>query len=573
MSFVSELKRRNVFRVGIAYLVVAWLLLQVADLVLDNIPAPAWVMQIFLLAAAIGFPVAVLLAWAFEMTPEGVKREADVDRAQSITQSTGRTLDFAIIGILAVAVILFTLDKFVWTEDAGKARTSRPSIAVLPFVNMSSDKEQEYFSDGLAEELLNLLAKIPELQVTSRSTSFFYKGKDIKIAEVGRELGVEHILEGSVRRSGDQIRITAQLIDVAEDVHIWSETWDRTMDDVFAIQDEIAQAVVAGLKLRLLGEIPSIDRTTPEAYALYLQALQLLNHRNAVSTLKAEVLLLQALEIDRSYVPAWHTLSAAYSQGGAVGAWHPTESFPKARSAAVEVLRLDANNVPALVMLAEIAMRYDYDFASASEYLQQAIALKPDNEHVQELASNMTFQKGEYDSSLVQAKAAVVSDPANTNLRYQLGQTYFVMRRFDEAKESFAKAIELSPTSAGSHFYLGAVLLLEGSFEAARDQIAGETREGYLATGMALLYHAMGDKESADTALQALLALGERWTYQIAAVYAFRDEADQAFHWLDRAMDRRDTSLVMLRGDPFMDNIRDDPRLDAVWTRLGWNPQ
>ena len=572
MSFGSELKRRNVYRVGIAYLVVAWLLLQVADLVLDNVPAPSWVMQVFLLAAAIGFPVALLFAWAFEMTPEGVKREADVDRAQSITQPTGRKLDFTIIGILAVAVILFALDKFFWTDSTEKAGTSQPSIAVLPFVNMSSDKEQEYFSDGLAEELLNLLAKIPELQVTSRSTSFFYKGKDIKIAEVGRELGVEHILEGSVRRSGDQIRITAQLIDVAEDVHIWSETWDRTMDDVFAIQDEIAQAVVAGLKLRLLGEIPAIDRTTPEAYAFYLQALHLLNQRNAVSTLKAEVLLLQALEIDRNYVPAWHAISAAYKQGGAIGAWHPTESFPKARSAAIEVLRLDANNVPAIVMLSELAMSYDYDFATATEYLERARALEPDSESVRQIDSDIAFVMGEYGSALLQTKADVLRDPASTDHRYSLGQTYFVMRRFDEAKNSFAKVIELSPTGAGAHFYLGAILLLEGSFEAAREQIEGETREGYLATGMALLYHAMGDKERADTALQALLDIGERWTYQIAAVYAFRDEADQAFHWLDRAMDRRDTSLDMLRGDPFMDNIRDDPRLDAVWTRLGWNP-
>ena len=193
MSFVSELKRRNVFRAGIAYLVVAWLVLQVADLVLDNVPAPSWVMQFFLLAAAIGFPVALLLAWAFEMTPEGVKREADVDRTQSITQSTGRNLDFTVIGILVVAVALFALDKFVWTDSTENARTSPPSIAVLPFVNMSSDKEQEYFSDGLAEELLNLLAKIPELQVTSRSTSFFYKGKDIKIADVGREIGRAHV--------------------------------------------------------------------------------------------------------------------------------------------------------------------------------------------------------------------------------------------------------------------------------------------------------------------------------------------------------------------------------------------
>jgi TolB-like protein/Tfp pilus assembly protein PilF len=569
LSVFSELKRRNVFRAGIAYLVTVWLLLQVADLVLDNVPAPEWVMQILLVAAAVGFPVVLLLAWVFEVTSEGVKLDSEVDRDNSITQAIGRKLDFTIIGVLSVAVAFFALDKFVWTEGASTAETGQSSIAVLPFVNMSSDQEQEYFSDGLAEELLNLLAKIPELKVTSRSTSFFYKGKDFRIADIGRELGVEHVLEGSVRRSGDRVRVTAQLIEVAEDAHIWSETWERTMDDVFAIQDEIAQAVVDGLKIRLLGDMPVTDRTVPEAYALYLQATQLLNHRNADSALRAEALLQQALEIDRDYIPTWLELARAYRQGGAVGAWHPVESFPKARNAAVEVLRLDADNVPALVMLSNIALRYDYDVESATEYVGRAMALNPDDESARQLESTIAFLSGDYDSAIRLSENAVDRDPANTNRRYGLGQTYFGARRFDEAKESFRKAIELSPTSAGSHFYLGATLLLEGDFDGALEQIERETRAGYRATGLALLYQAKGDSERADKALEDLIALGYRWTYQIAAVYAFRDEADAAFLWLDRAMDRRDTSLGMLAGDPFMDNIRDDPRLDDVLVRLG----
>ena len=573
MSVFSELKRRNVFRVGIAYLVTAWLLLQVADLVLDNVPAPEWVMQILLLAVAVGFPIALLFAWAFEVTPEGVKLESEVDRNQSVTRATGRKLDFAIIGVLSVAVVFFALDKFVWTDSATPAETAQSSIAVLPFINMSSDQEQEYFSDGLSEELLNLLAKIPELKVTSRSTSFFYKGKDFKIADVGRELGVEHILEGSVRRSGDRIRVTAQLIDVAEDAHIWSETWDRTMDDVFAIQDEIAQAVVDGLKIRLLGDLPATDRTAPEAYALYLQAMQLLNHRNADSALQAEALLQQALEIDRDYIPAWLELARAYLQGGGVGAWHPVQSFPKARNAAVEVLRLDADNVAALVMLASIALRYDYDVESATAYVERAMSVNPDDESARQIESSIAFRSGDSDSAIRFSENAVDRDPANTNRRYGLGLAYMGARRFDAAKESFRKAIELSPTGAGSHFYLGAILMLEGDFNGALEQIERENREGYRATGLALLYQAMGDSEQADKALEALIALGNRWTYQIAAVHAFRDEADEAFLWLDRAMDRRDTSLNLLSGDPFMDNIRDDPRLDEVFARLGLKTQ
>jgi len=526
-------------------------------------------MQVFLLAVAIDFPIALLFAWAFEMTPEGVKLESELDRNQSITRATGRKLDFAIIGVLTIAVTFFALDKFVWTEGAKPAETAQSSIAVLPFINMSSDQEPEYFSDGLSEELLNLLAKIPELKVTSRSTSFFYKGKDFKIADVGRELGVKHVLEGSVQRSGDRIRVTAQLIDVAEDVHIWSETWDRTMDDVFAIQDEIAQAVVDDLKIRLLGDLPATDRTAPEAYALYLQAMQLLNHRNAESTLQAEVLLQQALEIDRYYIPAWLELGRAYQLGGGVGAWHPIESFPKARNAAIEVLRMDADNVAALATLARIALRYDYDVESATEYLERAKSLRPDDESVRQIESTIAFRSGNHDSAIRFSESAVDRDPANTNRRYGLGLTYMMARRYIDAKESFRKAIELSPTGAGSHFYLGAILILEGDFDDALEQLERENREGYRATGLALFYQARGDHEKANKALAELIALGNRWTYQIAAVHAFRNEPDEAFLWLDRALDRRDTSLVLLKGDPFMDNIRDDPRLDDVFERLG----
>jgi len=342
-----------------------------------------------------------------------------------------------------VAIAFFALDKFVWTQRVKPAETTQSSIAVLPFVNISSDREQEYFSDGLAEELLNLLAKIPELKVTSRSTSFFYKGKDFKIADVGRELGVNHVLEGSVRRSGDRIRVTAQLIDVAEDAHIWSETWDRTMDDVFAIQDEIAQAVVGGLKIQLLGDIPVTDRTLPEAYVLYLRAVQLLNQRNADSTLQAEALLQQVLEIDRNYISAWLELARAYEQGGAVGAWHPTQSNPKARNAAIEAIRLDADNVQALATLAKIALRYDYDFESATEYLERAKFVNPDDEGVRQIELMIATRTGNYDLAIRLGQIALDRDPTNTNLMHGLGSRYMLARRFDESKESYSQAIEL----------------------------------------------------------------------------------------------------------------------------------
>ena len=303
MSFFSELQRRNVIRVAIAYMIVAWLVMQVSDVVISNITAPPWVFQVLMLFLAVGLPLAVIFAWAFELTPEGIKRERAVDRTRSITRTTGRKLDFIIIGVLMLALAYFAFDKFALSTDRDAAlieattqgisdraaaeragpEISDRSIAVLPFINMSDDASNDYFSDGLSEELLNLLAKIPELRVTSRSSAFSYKGKDFKIPDVGRELNVSHVLEGSVRKADNQVRITAQLIDVSDDAHVWSETYDRSLDDIFAIQDEIAAEVVARLRVTLLGEVPTVQETDPTAYALYLQARHLGNQQSARS--------------------------------------------------------------------------------------------------------------------------------------------------------------------------------------------------------------------------------------------------------------------------------------------------
>ena len=301
MSLFEELKRRNVFRVAVGYIVSCWLLVQVADIVLENIAAPGWVMQTIMLMMALGFPVVVFFSWAYEVTPEGIKRESVIDRSQSITHVTGRKLGRAITAVLVIALAFLAIDKFVLSAGREKAAIESAvqeaksqvlsenvaseetlaepykSIAVLSFINMSDDASNEFFSEGLSEELLNLLAKIPGLRVTSRSSAFSFKGKDFLIADIGRQLNVSNVLEGSVRKAGNQVRITAQLIKVDGDVHLWSETYDRSLDNIFAIQDEIATAVVTQLKLKLFGDMPTTHATDPKAYALFLQARQLSN--------------------------------------------------------------------------------------------------------------------------------------------------------------------------------------------------------------------------------------------------------------------------------------------------------
>lgn len=324
MSFLAELQRRNVIRVGAAYLVVAWLFVQVAETVFplfgfDETPA-----RIVVVVMAISFLPALVVAWAFELTPEGFKRDAKVNHDTEANRRLSRLLDRLIMVFLALGVAYFAFDKFLLTphrqadELAAATELARQegrseaiagaygdnSIAVLPFINMSSDPEQEYLGDGIAEELLNLLARIPELRVISRSSAFSFKGRNVEIPEIARQLNVAHILEGSVRKSGNRIRITAQLIEAGSDTHLWSEVYDTTLGDIFKIQDEVAEAVVRQLHVTLLGEVPKAQEADPVAYLLVLQARQILLLQQHEEMHQAEALLQQALEIDPDYVDA-----------------------------------------------------------------------------------------------------------------------------------------------------------------------------------------------------------------------------------------------------------------------------
>ena len=334
MSFFNELKRRNVFRVAIAYLAAAWLLTEVASTLFPLFGVPDWGTRFVVIVFALGFIPSLVFSWIYELTPEGLKREREVVRDESITQLTAKRLDFFTIGMIVVA-LGFILSDRLWltprlekrattfaeirTDDqnaetrAGDFQYPQNSIAVLPFINMSADADNEYFSDGISEELLNLLATVPELRVTARTSSFSFKGKDVKIADIARELKVAHVLEGSVRKAGNRVRVTAQLIETGSDTHIWSATFDRNLDDIFGIQDEIAGEVVKSMEVLLLGDAPPKARETdPEAYALYLQC----RHFGAgglEELRRGEQYCWQSLEIDPNYAPAWAVLGTIYT--------------------------------------------------------------------------------------------------------------------------------------------------------------------------------------------------------------------------------------------------------------------
>jgi len=318
VSLIQELKRRNVFKVGAAYVVMAWLIAQGVDVFLENFGAPDWVIKTILLLLIAGFPIALFFAWAFELTPDGIKKEKDVDRSQSITSETGRKLDYTIIAVLLIALTYFAYDKFgtdgagsgaeITVESAGQAAINEKSIAVLPFVNMSDDASNEYFSDGISEEILNALARVNELQVAGRTSSFAFKGENQDLRVIGEALGVNHILEGSVRKAGNKVRITAQLIQVDNGFHLWSDSYDRELTDVFAIQDEISNAILEQLKARLIdggSQVVESQRTSSEAYDLYLLAKQRMYERTQLPLESAAELLDRAIAIDPDYAPAW----------------------------------------------------------------------------------------------------------------------------------------------------------------------------------------------------------------------------------------------------------------------------
>lgn len=571
MSFWGELKRRNVFRVGIAYLVASWLVLQVVDVVAPMLDLPNWVGRAILLMLAVGFVISLILGWAFELTPEGVKREKDVDRSQANADKTGRKLNVVIIAVLAVALAFFAYERFVLHEHEVPEAASvdvEKTIAVLPFVNMSADEEQEYFADGLTEELLNLLTRIPELRVTSRSSAFYYKGKDFRIADVGRELGVNHILEGSVRRSGDTIRITAQLIDVANDAHLWSATWDRTFDEVFEIQDEIAAAVVDELRVRLAGEVPRSPVVDSEAYPMYLQAGYLMRGRDVPGYERAKELLQTAIAIDPHFTAAWLRLGEIYAQGTGIGMFETEEALAGARHAANRAFELEPDNAYVYKLLAFIAQILEADIATARREITRALQLRPNDAEIVGHAAFIYARMGRLDEAKLLYDRASRLDPVSADGLYGLGLGMLAVGRINDAEAAFRKALQVAPEGSGFHQRLAWVHLLRGDYREALASAAKEREDGRRTSVKALIFQAMGESEQAIAEHEKLIAAGERWTYEIARMYAFRDMHDEAFHWLERAFARADSSLWFVSWDPFLDNIRDDPRFASVEERL-----
>ena len=441
-----------------------------------------------------------------------------------------------------------------------KAATIERSIAVLPFVNMSSDKEQEYFSDGISEELLNLLTKIPELKVAARTSSFSFKGKEIEIPEIAQRLSVAHILEGSVRKSGEQVRITAQLIRASDGFHMWSRTYDRKLDDIFAIQDEIAADVVKELMVTLLGEAPKTRTTDPKAYALYLQAVQISRQFTPEALAMCDSLIQQALVIDPQYAPAWGALSTNFNNKAIAFLIPAREGFGRSREAAQKALAIDPEYAYAHASLGFTAI-LENDLASAAKHFERALALDPSDPRVLSNAAVLLRSLGREEESLVINEFVFRRDPLNVTTLFNMGSNQRFLGRLDESISTYRNMLSLIPGSGGVHAQISLLLLQKGEAAAALAEINQENVEAYKMVVLPMAYHALGRKADSDAAIAALIAKYEKETpFYIATIYAFRGETDKAFEWLDKAVQYGDTSLSEIISEPLFQRIRSDSR-------------
>jgi len=577
-SFFAELKRRNVYKVAIAYAVIAWLLIQAGSILFPTFEAPGWVMKVFVTIIAAGFPIALVIAWAFEMTPEGMKRTENVLPNEVIPQWGARKFAAMIASVAFLAVTLFVFQilrsKSISTVTPAAATVSEKSIAVLPFLNESGDASDEYFSDGLSEELIAALAQIADLKVIGRSSSFRFKGKNEESRTIGEKLGVNTLLEGTVRKQGERVRIVAELINTADGIELWTRTFDRELKDIFAVQQEIATAVAASLKVTLLG---TDDRSTTnpatkstEAHNAYLQGHFHFQRRNLEDFRKAVSYFDEAIRLDPDYALAYAERSEAWSLIGDLTGQRAT-AWPKAKSDAEKAVAIAPYLAEAHAALGWVRFFVDWKFAEGLSELKRAKELSPVNPTANDLLARVIVYLGQVDEAERHARHAVELDPLSVTAQGNLGRVLFFAGKLDDADAVARKAAELQPAAAGNHRYQVLVAVQRGDGETALREAQLEPDPGYRRFELALAQHVRGDREAADAALADLIANGrDQLAFQIAQVYAVRGETEKAFEWLQIAFDNHDTGMLGLLVDPLLRGLRDDPRYHSFLVKMGF---
>jgi len=589
-AFIAELQRRRVIRALAIWGVAAFAVLQVYEPVMHGLHLPEWTLSFVVVTLGLGFPVTAALAWSFDLTARGFERTAAGAPApaegEAAASGPGRPrLALLLVGLGLAAASPGLVYFFVWQGPARRAPAAAespagagpaagaPSIAVLPFVNMSPDRDQEYFSDGISEEILNALAQVKGLRVIGRTSSFSMKGKNEDLRTVGQRLNAANLLEGSVRRAGTKVRITAQLIETANGSHLWSKQFDRELTDVFAVQEEIARAVVAALEVALLPGTGSTARTAdPEAHDLYLRGLDALGSGTVDGYEAAVKLLEKVVARDPAYAPAWAALSRARFWASDQGSTlDPRTEWPRALQEAERAVALAPASSETFFARGSFRLAAQQDWTGAVADLERARELNPGSPDILLQYGALLAALGRLREADETIERAVLLDPLHSAAHVGLAIIRTGEGRLDEALAAATRALELAPQNNRAARTLGFVLLLQGRLPEARLAFRRSSNVLYSRMGDAMVDHTLGNAAASQRMVDAIVAepgVHEGGAYQVAQTFAWRGERDRAFEWLGRAVDNHDAGTMYLRYDPVLKDLRADPRYRKLLERL-----
>ena len=579
-NFFSELKRRNVYKVAVAYAVVGWLLVQVATQVFPFLEIPNWIVRLVIVLIAIGFPIALVIAWAFEATPEGIKRTEVADAKHE--HSHGKTWIYVVIVGAAISVALFFVGRYTAGNNASAARAELPakSIAVLPFVSLSEDKANAYFAEGVQDEILTRLAKVAELKVISRTSTQHFKSAPDNLPQIAKQLGVANILEGSVQKSNDQVRVNVQLINALTEAHLWADTYDRKLTDIFAVESEIAKMIADTLQAKLSGaEKTAISKkptANPEAYELYLKGRFFWNKRTGPDLRKAIGYFDQAISKDSNYALAYAGLADSYLLLPAFGAASPQDSIPQAKAAAKHALELDDSLAEAHASSARILSGYDFAFDRSIKEFERAIQLNPNYAMAHHwISSGPSTSLAQFDRAIAEGSRAIELDPLSLVDNVDLGWVYFAARRYDEAIGQLRKAIEIDSRSYLAHYTLGEVFQLKGQLADAITEYRRAVELDDDPFALAVLGQAYARAGQQDEAQKILARLREEAksryvsAYGVALIFIGLGDKEQAMDALERAFrEGAGNDLNAIKVDPILDDLRGQPRFEALAQRI-----
>jgi TolB-like protein/Tfp pilus assembly protein PilF len=571
-SFFGELRRRNVYKVAVAYAIVGWLLVQIATQVFPFLEIPNWVVRLVIVLVAIGFPIALVIAWAFELTPEGIKRTEDVGPSQPHSRGVA-WIYIAIVGA-ALSIALFFVGRYT-APAISEARIKLPkkSIAVLPFDNLSRDPDNAYFTEGIQEEILTRLAKIADLKVISRASTQRFKSAPHDLRHIAQQLGVMHVLEGSVQKSADQVRVNVQLINALTEAHLWADTYDRKLVDIFAVESEIARTIADTLNAKLTGaEVRAIAKRpteNPEAHQLYLRGRYFWNKRTTTNLKKAIDYFQQAIEKDPSYALAYSGLADAHVLLPLYAATPPRDDVRKALAAARKAVELDDTLAEAHTSLAN-ALGADMQFAGSIKEFQRAIALNPNYATAHQWYGEALQGGGRFDEAVAELKRAQELDPLSLIINASLGSTLVSARHYDEAIEQLRKTIEMDPTFYLTHWFLGEAFRNKGDLPQAIAEYEKATQldpDPVVLGALGHAYATAGRKEDARKVLDKLTTLSEQRyvpAYPLAVIHLALGDKDEALRLLEKSYLDGDPDLAKFKRERKLDPLDGDPRFEAL---------